>query len=74
MLQLERRVRRAEAAQKNRASGLSRLTDEELEQRIDAILGRLGATRESVITQHGSLKAYADVIRQKLREEKHGTP
>lgn len=70
MRTIEKRITKAEIAARHRASDLSLLSDAELEQRLDAILARMGRTREMVIAEHGSLRAFADVLR---REVQHGT-
>ena len=71
MRTLVKRINKVETAMQLRASDLSRLTDEELENRVDAVLVRLGTTQERAIAVHGSLNAFADMLSK--RENQHGT-
>jgi len=71
MRTLEKRINKVEITARHRASDLSLLSDAELEQRLDTILARMGTTREKVIAEHGSLRAFTDVLRE--REAQHGT-
>lgn len=72
MRTLEKRINKVEITARHRASDLSLLSDAELEQRLDAILARMGLTRETVIAEFGSLKVFAAVLRE--REAQHDTP
>lgn len=71
MRTLEKRINKVEITARHRASDLSLLSDAELGQRLGAILARMGTTREKVIAEHGSLRAFTDVLRE--REAHHGT-
>ena len=70
MARLEQRIIKIETTARRRAGNLSLLSDDELMQRVDAFLARMGTTREMVIDEHGSLSAFAEVLR---REVRHGT-
>lgn len=57
MKTLERRLLKVEAAMKIELEP-ARLTDEELEKRIDVLLARMGTSREQVNAKHGGLEGF----------------
>lgn len=59
MAKIEKRIERLEAKRDAMAGDLYLLTDEELENRFDAVLTRMGTNRERVIAEHGSLGAFS---------------
>lgn len=63
-----KRVDRLESARKTEEGDLSLLTDAELDGRVDAVLWRMGTSRERAIAEHGSLNGFLGY----LVEQQHG--
>lgn len=68
MSMIMKRVDRLESARKTEEGDLSLLTDAELDGRIDAVLERMGTSRERAIAEHGSLNGFRDY----LEGQQHG--
>lgn len=59
MTTYERRISRVEKYADRPGMTFAAMTDEQLNERIDELLAKLGTTQEAVIAKYGSLMAFA---------------